>query len=65
MNLDAFEVKPSGMIDYTLITTLRKIGLLTKRQVCKYCNIYMIEKEEQFDYFTLEVDTAVISRRKK
>ena len=65
MNLDAFEVKPSRMIDYTLITTLKKIELLTKRQVFKYCNIYMIEKEKQFDVFTLEVDTTVISRRKK
>ena len=65
MNLDAFEVKLSKMIDYTLITTLKKIELLTKRQVCKYCNIYMIEKEKQFDVFTLEVDTTVISRRKK
>ena len=65
MNLDAFEVKLSKMIDYTLITTLKKIELLTKRQVFKYCNIYMIEKEKQFDVFTLEVDTTVISRRKK
>ena len=45
MNLDGIEVKLDRMIDYTLITTLRKIELLTKRQVCKYCNIYVIEKE--------------------